>query len=343
MRYIGKRILAVVQVFVMAVMILVAAGTSKIEANAAPKEVAVPALGIDVSSYQGLINWDMVAASGVQFAMIRVAYRAMATGILSEDVYARYNLQEAQRVGIRVGAYVFSSAVNEAEVMEEAAFVLNIISKYRITFPVAYDCEGYKSAANRHYMLDKMTRTALAVKFLDTISVNGYTPMFYSSKNDMTDSAYWDMNMLNRYKVWVAQYATDPFPITPASTYTDVHAMWQYTSSAAIAGINGAVDMDVSYFSYDSVADAKVAGGAELISAEMAANVQYTDVNEVVMANTQVNIRTVPSTDSDDTIVVPMNPGDMVYRVAIGNNGWSKILFNNQTYYAYSSYLQKVA
>ncbi len=343
MRYTGKRILAVMQAFIMAVMILAAAGVSELEAEAAPKEVAVPAIGIDVSSYQGLINWDMVAASGVQFAMIRVAYRAMATGVLSEDIYARYNLQEAQRVGIKVGAYVFSSAVSEAEVLEEAAFALNIISKYKITFPVAYDCEGYKSAANRHYVLDKMARTALAVRFLDTMAVNGYTPMFYSSKNDMTNSAYWDMNMLNRYKVWVAQYASQPFPITPASTYTDVHSMWQYTSEAAIAGINGAVDMNVSYFSYDSVADAKDSGGTQLITAESAANVQYTDVNEVVMANTQVNIRTAPNTDGDDTIVAPMNPGDMLYRVGIGNNGWSKILFNNEICYAYSSYLQKVA
>lgn len=343
MRYIRKRLLAGAQAFVMAVMILAAAGAPKLDVSAAPNEVAAPAIGIDVSSYQGLINWDMVAASGVQFAMIRVGYRATATGVLGEDTYARYNLQEAQRVGIKTGAYFFSTAVNEAEVMEEVAFVLDIISKYKITYPVVYDCEGYKNASNRHSVLDKMMRTVLAVRFLDTMALSGYTPMFYSSKNDMTDSAYWDMNMLSRYKVWVAQYMADPFPITPASTYAGVHSMWQYTDKALIAGINGAVDMDVAYFNYDGVADAKDPSGAALITAEAAQNVKYTDVYEVVMANTQVNIRTVPNTNSDATIVAPMNPGDMVFRVGIGNNGWSKVVFNNQIYYAYSSYLQKVA
>ena len=326
----------------MALVILISVAAPKITVQAAPNEVVQAALGVDVSRYQGVIDWNQVAASGVQFAMIRVGYRTQTTGILNEDPYARYNLQEAQRVGIKVGAYFFSAAVNEAEVVEEALFTANLIDKYQITFPVAYDCEGFRNATSRQYLLGKEVRTALAVRFLDTIAARGYTPMFYASRNEMTDNRDWDMNVLNKYKVWVAQYPEQPFPITPASSYAGVQAMWQYTSKAAIPGIAGNVDMNVSYFNYDGIAEAKDSSGAPVVSAANAANVQYLDVNEVVTATSTENLRTVPSTDNPDTIVVPINPGDMIFRTGIGNDGWSRVLLNNQVLYAYTSYLQKV-
>ncbi|MDE7029751.1 MAG: hypothetical protein K2P63_07205 [Lachnospiraceae bacterium] len=326
----------------MAVVLVLSLAVPQIAVHAAPNEVVQAALGIDVSRYQGAIDWDQVAASGVQFAMIRVGYRTQSTGILNEDPYARYNLQEAQRVGLKVGAYFFSAAVNEAEAVEEAVFTANLIDKYRITFPVAYDCEGFRDAASRQHALGRDVRTALAVTFLDTIAARGYTPMFYASKSEMTDSKDWNMNILNRYKVWVSQYPSDPFPITPASSYTGVQAMWQYTCKAAIPGIAGDVDMNVSYFNYDGIAEPKDPSGAELVSAANAANVQYLDVNEVVTPNTKVNLRTVPGTDSPATIVVPINPGDMIFRTGIGNNGWSRVVLNGQVLYAYTAYLQKV-
>ena len=328
--------------FLMAVAIFLSVAVPQISVQAAPNEVAQAALGIDVSRYQNMIDWDQVAASGVQFDMIRIRYRPQATGILNEDHYATYNLQEAQRVGLKVGAYFFSAAVNEAEAVEEAVFTANMIDKYKITFPVAFDCEGFRDATSRQYGLGKEVRTLLAVKFLDTIAARGYTPMFYASRNEMTDNRDWDMNILNKYKVWVSQYPAEPFPITPASSYAGVQAMWQYTSKAAIPGIVGNVDMNVSYFNYDGIAEPKDPSGAAPVSAENAANVQYLDVNEVVMATTIVNLRTVPSTDSPETIVVPINPGDMIFRTGIGNNGWSRVVLNDQILYAYTSYLQKV-
>ncbi len=191
---------------IMAVVMLAMTIVPQTVVQAAPNEVPMASLGIDVSRYQGLINWDMVAASGVQFAMIRVGYRTQGTGVLNEDPYARYNLQEANRVGIKTGAYFFSTAVNAQEAMEEALFTANLLDKYKITFPVAYDCEGFKNATSRQYILGKDIRTALAVIFLDTIAARGYTPMFYSSRNDMEGSSYWDMNILNKYKVWAAWY-----------------------------------------------------------------------------------------------------------------------------------------
>jgi GH25 family lysozyme M1 (1,4-beta-N-acetylmuramidase) len=309
----------------------------------AANEVVGAALGIDVSRFQGLINWDQVAASGIQFAMIRVGSRTSGTGILSEDVYARYNLQEANRVGIKVGVYFNSTAVTDAEVVEEANFVLNIISKYKITFPVAYDCENYNSTSSRQYGLGRDVRTVLAIRFMQTISAAGYTPMFYASQSAMTDNRDWNMTALNNYKVWVAQYPTDPFPITPASSYTGIYHMWQYTEKAAIAGISGTVDMNVSYFNYDGITDAKDKSGATPVTAQTAANVQYTPVTEVVTPNTvNVNVRTAAGTADATTIVAVINPGDMLYRTGVGNNGWSQVLLNNQVYYVYTSYLTKV-
>lgn len=339
MKHIKLRLKAVI----MSMILFVMTTMPQLTAYAAPNEVIMPSIGIDVSRYQGLINWDMVAASGVQFAMIRVGYRTQATGILNEDPYARYNLQEAQRVGIKVGAYFFSTAVNAQEALEEALFTADILDKYKVTFPVVYDCEGFKSASNRHFIVDKSIRTALAVIFLDTIASRGYTPMFYASKNDMENNTYWDMNILNKYKVWAAWYPEEPFPITTACTYTGVHAMWQYTCKASIPGISGTVDMNIAYFNYDSIADAKDPSGAPYIDASAAMTAQYVTVNEVVTPNTEnLNLRTVPSTAAADTIVVPINPGDMILRIGIGNNGWSQVVLNGQTLYAYTSYLDKV-
>ena len=100
-----------IKALLMALILMVLMAAPQFTVQAAPNEVTQASLGIDVSRYQGKINWDMVAASGVKFAMIRVGYRTQGTGILNEDPYARYNLQEAQRVGLKVGAYFFSAAL----------------------------------------------------------------------------------------------------------------------------------------------------------------------------------------------------------------------------------------
>ncbi len=338
-----RRITAGLQAMIMALMITVAAFVPTKSVQAAPVEIPQASLGIDVSRYQGLIDWEAVAASGIQFAMIRVGYRTVETGMLNEDPFARYNLQEAQRAGIKVGAYFFSTAVNAAEAVEEAMFTANIIDKYQITYPVAYDCENYNDANSRQKGLDKATRTALAMHFLDTIAARGYTPMFYSSKNAMTNSRDWDMETLSaRYKVWAAWYPSQPFPLTPACTYTGVHHMWQYTDKAVIAGVNGGVDMNLAYFNYTEAAQPKDPVPPALIAASTIGNVQFTEVNQVVTPTTEVNLRTIPSTDDPNTIVVKIKPGDMIFRTGIGNNGWSRVVLNGQVLYAYSNYLTKV-
>ena len=125
------------------------------------------------------------------------------------------------RNGIQVGAYFFSSAVTEQEAAEEAGWVTGFIARYKITYPVAYNCEDFQSEDSRQYGLSKEERTGIACAFLDAVQSAGYTPMFYASRNEMEGSAQWDMETLgSKYRIWVSQYPEVPFPQTPSSTYS---------------------------------------------------------------------------------------------------------------------------
>lgn len=125
--------------------------------------------GIDVSEFQGNIDWKAVADSGIDFAMVRVGYRGMKNGEIKEDACAKYNLQEASKYGLKIGAYFFSTAVTEEEAIEEAKWTKELISGYPITYPVAYNCEGFQNPSSRQFDLTVEERTKLADVFLATI------------------------------------------------------------------------------------------------------------------------------------------------------------------------------
>lgn len=303
-------------------------------------EISGVTIGIDVSKYQGTIDWNMVRESGVEFAMIRVGYRAKSTGEIFEDPTARYNLQEAQAAGIKIGAYFFSSAVTKEEAREEAVFTMNIIAKYRITYPVAYNCEDFLSTDSRQYGLDASARTELACAFLDEISAAGYTPMFYASKGELEGNAQWNTDTLSsRYKIWVAQYPDQPYPQTNASSYTGTHAMWQYTGQGIVAGISNKTDVNVAYFGYLQEAEAKDETPPETVEANPEVGIIFTEVNETVTAKQETNLRSEPSTLNDASIVTTLMHGDTATRTGIGHNGWSRVIYNGQTLYAVTSYL----
>lgn len=303
-------------------------------------ETADVTLGIDVSKYQGTINWAEVKASGVDFAMIRVGYRAKSTGEIFEDPAARYNMQEAQAAGIKIGAYFFSSAVTQDEAREEAAFTTNIIAKYKITYPVAFNCEDFQSPDSRQNGLDAAQRTELACAFLDEISAAGYTPMFYASKGELEGNAQWNTDTLaSKYKIWVAQYPDKPYPDTASSSYSGSHDMWQYTSQGTVAGISKKTDVNIAYFGYLQEAEAKDATPAETVEANPEVGIIFTEVNETVTAKQETNLRTEPSTLNDDSIVGKLVHGDTATRTGIGHNGWSRVIYNGQTLYAVTNYL----
>lgn len=296
--------------------------------------------GIDVSKYQGTIDWKKVAESGVDFVMVRVGYRTQKTGEIIADTNAKYNMQEAQKYGIKVGAYFFSTAITEAEAMEEANWVADYISKYKITYPVAYNCEGYEDTNNRQNTLSKTQRTNMALTFLKTIRGRGYTPMFYGAKNEIEGEAKWETSRISStYKIWVAQYPSVPYPQTTASSYSGTHAMWQYTNAGSVPGISKPVDVNIAYFGYEQVENAKDNETPEEVGADVEALMKFTEVNEMVTAKDKTNLRDKPSQGDDSKVMYTLSNGEIATRTGISNSGWSRIVFNGQTYYAVSSYL----
>ncbi len=297
-------------------------------------------LGIDVSKYQGTIDWAQVAAAGVDFAIVRVGYRTLVSGEIVADANAKYNMQEATKHGIKLGVYFFSTAISQAEAIEEANWVADYIARYSITYPVAYNCEGFTDPENRQYSLDKSQRTDLALAFLQTIQQRGYTSMFYASKNELQGDAQWETSRIApSYKVWVAQYPAKPYPETAASSYTGTHAMWQYTTAGKVPGISKNVDLNIAYFGYDETQTPQDTQPPEQVTPDIEALMTFTPVNETVTAKIETNLRDIPSQGSDSTVCYTLKNGETANRIGISPSGWSKVVFNGNTYYAVSSYL----
>lgn len=296
--------------------------------------------GIDVSEFQGNIDWKAVADSGIDFAMIRVGYRGMKNGEIKEDACAKYNLQEASKNGLKIGAYFFSTAVTEEEAKEEAEWTKNLLSGYPVTYPVAYNCEGFQNPSSRQFELSVEERTKLADAFLKSIEKGSYTGMFYAAKNELDDNNLWNADDLSlNYRIWVAQYSDQTWPEKTKSDYTGDHVMWQYTNQGKLDGIKGAVDFNVAYFGYSQSQQAVDENGAEQVEANVEVGVNFTEVEEQVTAKDEVNLRSTMEQGSDDNIVGSMKNGETAVRTGVGNNGWSRIIYNGQTVYCVSNYL----
>lgn len=307
--------------------------------NAVP-ETADVTLGIDVSKYQGNIDWAQVAQSGIEFAMIRVGYRTSNTGEIVEDSCAKYNLQEASANGILVGVYFFSTAVSEAEALEEARWVADLIAPYPVTYPVAYDCERYEKPESRQYSLTKEERTTFAKVFMNEIYDLGYTPMMYSSKGELEGDHQWITSELEKpYKIWVSWYPAKGYPETDAAEYSGTHAMWQYSNTGTVPGIDYAVDLNVAYFGYERAAAPKDTAPPQKVEADVEAGHHFTEVEETVTAKEATNLRNIPSQGEGSTVLYTLKNGETAVRTGISTSGWSRVVFNGQTYYAVSNYL----
>ncbi|SEF41715.1 glycoside hydrolase family 25 protein [Lachnospira multipara] len=207
------------------------------------------ALGIDVSKYQGNIDWSSVASSGIDFAFIRIGYRTLVSGVVCEDPYAEYNIKQALANGLKVGVYFYSTATTEAEAIEEANWVLAKLSEYgvSINLGISFDYEGFANSSNRIYGLSTSQRTANAMAFLNKISSSGYTAIFYSNTYSLNN--YLNKSTISAsYKIWVAQYLSSVYPDTTNPSYSGAYSFWQYTNSGSVSGISGNVDLDVCYY-----------------------------------------------------------------------------------------------
>lgn len=192
--------------------------------------------GIDVSSHQGLIDWNKVAGDGVEFAILRAAYRGYTAGSLNKDSTFDYNAQQAAQNGLQVGAYIFSQAITVEEAVQEADFLLEILAGKPIDGPVVFDWEVIGTKDARTYGLDTQTLCAAANAFCRRIEQAGYTPMVYF--NSYAGYVKYDLSEIMEYDFWFAQYKEQP------DFYYNFQ-MWQYTSSGKVNGIDGNVDLDV--------------------------------------------------------------------------------------------------
>lgn len=193
-------------------------------------------LGVDVSSYQGEIDWARVAAAGVKFAMIRVGLRGYTIGGIQPDAQFRRNIEGALAAGLDVGVYFFSQAINVWEAEEEADYVLAQLKGYELTYPVVFDWERIGTAKARTDNVGAASVTRCAGAFCDMIADAGYTPMIYFN----LDQGYlsYQLDRLTDYGFWLAEYQDCP-------TFYYRCDLWQYTHRGKVDGIDGAVDLDL--------------------------------------------------------------------------------------------------
>ncbi len=196
-------------------------------------------VGVDVSSYQGEIDWAKVREAGVEFAIIRVGFRGYTEGGLYEDSCFRQNMEEALAAGLKVGAYFFSQAVTAQEAREEARYAMELLEGYELTYPVVYDWERQGAEDSRTRDTDGQTQTECAVAFCQEVEARGYQPMVYFSPSKAYSEL--DLEALLDWPFWLAHYTQD----WEATTFRYHFAMWQYTSQGTVDGIPTPVDLDL--------------------------------------------------------------------------------------------------
>ena len=197
-------------------------------------------LGIDVSVWQGDIDWSQVKQAGVEFVMIRAGARGTEGGDLFTDSKAQENYAGATAAGIKVGAYFFSQAITADEAVAEADYLLEIIKDWELQMPVVYDWE-FVSETARTANMEPRTLTNCAIAFCERVKLAGYKPMVYFNTNQSFDMLY--LAELKQYDFWLAQYDT-------VLRYPYKIDMWQYTASGTVPGIQGNVDINL-YFPYE--------------------------------------------------------------------------------------------
>lgn len=221
------------------------------------------AVGIDVSYWQGDIDWKKVADSGVKFAMIRCGNRGAITGTIWEDEKFEEYIQGAIDNGIYVGIYFYSAAITDGEALQEAMWVADIIKDYDIKYPVAYDYEDFsaKYTSLGEYRTNALVGNTEQVNrnaeiFLSYIRSKGYTACNYGSKNYL--ETIWNSEINSKYDVWVAQYLLNSE--RTKTTYQGAYKMWQYTDAGSIDGIDGDVDIDIDYSYYMNLHNVDISG-----------------------------------------------------------------------------------
>ena len=204
--------------------------------------------GIDVSEWQGEIDWQKVAASGVKFAFIRSGYRGYTMGTLKEDRYFKQNMEGASANGIQIGVYFLSQAINVAEAIEEANYVLEQIENYNVELPVIFDWEKYDAEQfpdARTNDVELSVMSICAVAFCETVKAAGRDAGIYF--NLQYGYYGFDLGRLKDFSLWLADPSDYP-------KFYYAGNIWQYDPHGTIDGIDGEVDFDLMFIKRDEPA-----------------------------------------------------------------------------------------
>lgn len=195
--------------------------------------------GIDVSKHQGDIDWKQVSEDGVEFAFVRLAYRGYGkNGTLVEDATFEKNIEGALAAGVKVGVYIYTQAINEEELIEEANLVLEKLAPYEIDCPVVIDVEKVSAGNGRMNDLSVAERTHLVKLFCEIMEEAGYRPMIYH--NMEMGTLMLELSELEQYSKWFAYYNKELY-------YPYAYDIWQYSEKGSVKGIQGEVDMNISF------------------------------------------------------------------------------------------------
>ena len=197
--------------------------------------------GVDISKYQATVDFNKVKRGGIDFVMLRVGARGYENGQIIMDEYFANNIKAATEAGLDVGVYFYSQAITEDEAREEANVVLQNITGYTLRYPIAFDMETIENDTARTDALNRTEKTAITKAFLDTVEAAGYHSMIYGNKEWLLKKI--DLAKLTGYDIWLAQNKEMP-------DYPYKFAMWQYSTSGEVDGIEGAADLNICFIDY---------------------------------------------------------------------------------------------
>ncbi len=198
--------------------------------------------GVDLSKYNGTVDFNKLKEAGIGFAMLRLGSRGYGTGKIALDEKFVEYAQNAQLSGIQIGAYFYSQAINETEAMEEANYIVGAVSGFNVKYPIAIDIERVEGDDARTDKLTNEERTKIVKTFCDAVKGYGYKPIIYASKEMLV--ADLDLKELADYDVWLSD---DKMP----TDYPYRFSMWQFDKKGRIDGITGDIDLDISFLDYE--------------------------------------------------------------------------------------------
>lgn len=202
---------------------------------------SVSYLGVDLSKYNGEVDFVALKEAGVEFVMLRLGSRGYGSGQIMLDENFEENMKKATDAGLEIGVYFFSQAITAEEAVEESNFIIQTLANYKITYPVAFDMEYVENDKARIEALSRDEKTAVAKAFLQNTKVAGYQPLIYGTKEWLIKQI--DLTKLTEYDIWLSQQKDMP-------DYPYKFQMWQYSLEGEISGVNGDVGLNISFVDY---------------------------------------------------------------------------------------------